>query len=180
MEGDDHREAYTTIVQGERLSPEKYKPTEAEVLDISRRQHVRHRYVRGADALSWSKTLSCTKGLRRNLGDLMSGRAIDDRTGPCREGEEPTPMTNGHEKSDFAIVALKPGNTAQAADLVEPRAKAEENANQHDTHRTLCRERVTQALERIRQAVHCFIVNDPRWEPHAGKPHVRICAGGAQ
>jgi hypothetical protein len=21
---------------------------------------------------------------------------------------------------------------------------------------------------------------DPRWEPYAGKPHVRICAGGAQ
>ena len=59
MEGDDHREAYTTIVQGEQLSPEKYKPTEAEVLDIGRRQHVRHRYVRGAVALSWSKTLSC-------------------------------------------------------------------------------------------------------------------------
>jgi RNA-directed DNA polymerase len=25
-----------------------------------------------------------------------------------------------------------------------------------------------------------FIVTHPRWEPYAGKPHVRICAGGAQ
>jgi group II intron reverse transcriptase/maturase len=25
-----------------------------------------------------------------------------------------------------------------------------------------------------------FAVNHPRWEPYAGKPHVRICAGGAQ
>ena len=22
--------------------------------------------------------------------------------------------------------------------------------------------------------------SDPRWEPYAGKPHVRFCAGGAQ
>lgn len=59
-------------------------------------------------------------------------------------------MMNGDEKSDFAIVALKPGNTQ--VDPVEPRAKAEENASQHDTHRALNRERVTQALERVRQA----------------------------
>ena len=37
--------------------------------------------------------------------------------------------------------------------------------------------RVSQALERIRHAV---AVTHPRWEPHAGKPHVRICAGGAR
>ena len=36
---------------------------------------------------------------------------------------------------------------------------------------------MSQALERIRQAV---AVTHPRWEPHAGKPHVRICAGGAR
>ena len=36
---------------------------------------------------------------------------------------------------------------------------------------------MSQALERIRQAV---AVTPPRWEPHAGKPHVRICAGGAR
>jgi hypothetical protein len=86
VEGDDHREAYTAIVQGEQLSPENNKLTEAEVVDIGRRQHVRHRYLRGAVALSWSKTSSCTKGLRRNLGDLIFGRAVDDRTGPRGEG----------------------------------------------------------------------------------------------
>jgi len=59
-------------------------------------------------------------------------------------------MMNGDEKSDFAVVAMKPGNTQ--VDPVEPRAKAEENASQHDTHRALNRERVTQALERVRQA----------------------------
>ena len=25
-----------------------------------------------------------------------------------------------------------------------------------------------------------FAVRHPRWEPYAGKPHVRFCAGGAQ
>ena len=25
-----------------------------------------------------------------------------------------------------------------------------------------------------------FAVRHPRWEPYAGKPHVRICAGGAR
>ena len=25
-----------------------------------------------------------------------------------------------------------------------------------------------------------FAVTHPRWEPYAGKPHVRFCAGGAQ
>ena len=61
-------------------------------------------------------------------------------------------MTNGHEKSDSAIVAMKPGNPAQAGDPVERRAEAKENASQHSTHRAQNRERVTQALERVRQA----------------------------
>ena len=60
-------------------------------------------------------------------------------------------MTNGDEKSDFAIVARKPWNVSRKLkDMVERRAKAEENASQHNTHRTLSRERVTQALERVR------------------------------
>lgn len=59
---------------------------------------------------------------------------------------------NGDEKSDFAIVATKAGNAAHAVDSLERRAKAKENANQHNTHRTQSRESVTQALERVRQA----------------------------
>ena len=35
-------------------------------------------------------------------------------TGPHREGEEPKPMMHGHEKSDSAIVAMKPPNKAGA------------------------------------------------------------------
>jgi hypothetical protein len=87
-------------------------------------------------------------------------------------------VMHGHEKSDSAIVAGKPTNKAErsAAELVEPRAETKGNAGQQCTRRTQCRISVSQALERIRK----FAVTHPRWEPHAGKPLVRICAGGAR
>src|SRR5499425_2363052 len=63
-------------------------------------------------------------------------------------------MMYGREKSDSAIVAVKPTNkaVATAAEPVEPRAGAKGNARQQSTHRTQGRERVAQALERVRQA----------------------------
>jgi len=63
-------------------------------------------------------------------------------------------MMHGSEKSDPAIVARKPANKAASAvaELVEPRAGAKGNARQQSTRRTQCRERVTQALDRVRQA----------------------------
>src|SRR6516165_10719868 len=72
-------------------------------------------------------------------------------------------MMNGHGKSDFAIVAVKPANNAEhpaeqsavgatAAELVERRAETKGNAGQQSTRRTQSRISVSQALERIRQA----------------------------
>src|SRR6201984_2129006 len=63
-------------------------------------------------------------------------------------------LMHGGEKSTPAIVAVKPTNKAvpTAAEPVEPRAGAKGNAGQQSTHRTQGRERVAQALERIRQA----------------------------
>src|SRR4249919_233288 len=60
---------------------------------------------------------------------------------------------NGPEKSDPAIVAVKPTNKAErsAAELVEPRAGAKGNADWQSTHRTQRQTRVSQAPERIRQ-----------------------------
>jgi RNA-directed DNA polymerase len=88
-------------------------------------------------------------------------------------------MMDGLEKSDPAIVAVKPANKAErsAAELVEQRAGTKGNADQQSTHRTQSRASVSQELERIRQV---FAVTHPRWEPYAGKPHVRFCAGGAR
>src|SRR5438105_6967457 len=95
-------------------------------------------------------------------------------------------MMHGHEKSDPAIVAVKPANKAKkstaeasagkvAAEPGERRAGTKGNAGQQSTCRAQNRISVSQALERIRQ----FAVTHPRWEPYAGKPHVRFCAGGA-
>jgi RNA-directed DNA polymerase len=88
-------------------------------------------------------------------------------------------MMHGPEKSDPAIVAMMPANKAEqsAAESVERRAGTKGNANQQSTHWTQSQARVSQALERIWQA---FAVTHPRWEPYAGKPHVRFCAGGVR
>src|ERR1700679_1931583 len=61
---------------------------------------------------------------------------------------------NGHEKSDPAIVAVKPVNKAErsVAELVEPRAGTEGNAEQGGTLRTLNREGASHGLDRVRKA----------------------------
>ena len=63
-------------------------------------------------------------------------------------------MMHDREKSDPAIVAEKPTNKAgrPAAESAEPRVGAEGNASWQSTNRTQGRERVSQALERVRQA----------------------------
>ena len=63
-------------------------------------------------------------------------------------------MMNGREKSDPAIVAVKPTNKAgqPGAELGEPRAGTKGNAGQQSTCRAQNRESVSQALDRIRKA----------------------------
>jgi RNA-directed DNA polymerase len=72
-------------------------------------------------------------------------------------------MMHGHEKSDPAIVAVKPANNVErlvaeqsaaepnATEPVEPRAGTKGNAGQQSTCRTQSRVSVSQALERIRK-----------------------------
>ncbi|MBV8402034.1 MAG: group II intron reverse transcriptase/maturase [Acetobacteraceae bacterium] len=63
-------------------------------------------------------------------------------------------MMHGREKSDLAIVAMKPANKTglPAAEQVERRAGAEGNAEQPRMRRAQDRESVSQGLDRIRQA----------------------------
>jgi RNA-directed DNA polymerase len=65
-------------------------------------------------------------------------------------------MMHDREKSDSAIVAMKPTNkagaSAAATEPVEQRAGTKRNAQEQSTHRTLGRERVSQALDRVRKA----------------------------
>ena len=113
-------------------------------------------------------------------------------------------MMHGHEKSDRAIVAVKPANEADqsiaersatdltAAEPAEQRAGTKGNAEQQSTCRTQCRESVSQALERIRHVAlqrmefvpHPMLgglaLIHPRQEPSARIGPARICAGGAQ
>src|SRR5665647_1559581 len=63
-------------------------------------------------------------------------------------------MMNGTEKSDSAIVAVKPANKARqmAAEWVEPRAGTKGNTGQPHTRRTQSRCSVPQGLDRVRNA----------------------------
>jgi len=63
-------------------------------------------------------------------------------------------MMNGREKSDSAIVAMKPANKAgrPAAEWVERRAGTKGNTDQPRTPRAQNRSGVSQGLERVRQA----------------------------
>src|SRR5271165_4798557 len=63
-------------------------------------------------------------------------------------------MMHGNEKSDSAIVAVKPTNKAgqPAAEPVEPRAGTKGNASQQSTRRAQDRASVSQALDRVRKA----------------------------
>ena len=88
-------------------------------------------------------------------------------------------MMHGHEKSDPVIVAVKPANKAErsAAELVEPRAGTEGSVCRLSMRRTQRRIGVIQGVG-LHTAANCR--RYPRWEPYAGKPNVRICAGGAR
>jgi hypothetical protein len=98
-------------------------------------------------------------------------------------------MMHGCGKSSPVIVAGKPANKAQpetvtAAESVERRTGAKGNADQPATNRTQGRAHVAAsglalALASIRQAA-MLDCQYPRWEPYAGKLHVRVCAGGAR
>ena len=101
-------------------------------------------------------------------------------------------MMHGRGKSDSVVVAVKPANKVActaaeqsaaepaAAESVEPRAETKGNAGQQSTRQAQNWESVPQTLDRIRRIATAVCRLDPRWEPYAGKPHVRICAGGAQ
>lgn len=63
-------------------------------------------------------------------------------------------MMNGPEKSDSAIVAMKPANKVgrPAAEWAEPRAGTKGNTGQPHTRRTQSRGSVSQGLDRVRNA----------------------------
>jgi hypothetical protein len=90
-------------------------------------------------------------------------------------------MMNGHEKSDLAIVAVKPANNAErsAAEPVERRAGSKGNAGQQSTRRTQSRASVSQALERIRKAIS-LCRHTPEVGAVCGKAARTVLCGGRE
>src|SRR6516165_3039134 len=142
--------------------------------------------ARRANASAWTarrgrRPQHVRKLLAREPGDLASGQD-QKKPGPHREGDEPKPVMHGDEKSDPSIVAGKPANGLgrPGPELVEQREGAKENTGQASTRRTPSRASVSPGLDRVRTAPNQrFAVQHPRWEPDAGMPHVRFCAGCA-
>ena len=143
--------------------------------------------TRGAVALSGSKATSRAKGSHRKLGGLASGRQmLRERDGPHREGEEPKPMMHGHEKSDLVIVAMKPANKAKEAHCGGVcggersgvgGAKGGGQGEYAPAKHVLDSEPGSRVTGAGSYTATCAVTH-PRQEPYAGKPHVRIWAGG--
>ena len=97
-------------------------------------------------------------------------------------------MMHGHEKSDHAIVAVKPANkVASCCGVVRGGVSRSGVGGAKGGDQGECGpakyaldsapgSRVTGAGTHTATARRL----DPRWEPYAGKPHVRFCAGGAR
>jgi hypothetical protein len=133
--------------------PRKIIHRRGRVFLFARRQHVRHRYARCCRPAGSLGHITC-KGTASEAG-------------------------RSRVRPSAAIVAGKPTNKAEqsAAELVERRAGTEGNTSQLSTRRTPSRVSVIQDVGSS-TAIHCR--RYPRWEPYAGKPHVRICAGGRE
>jgi hypothetical protein len=85
------------------------------------------------------------------------------------------------EESDRAILSMNQTNKEErsSAEPGEKRARAKENIVSFNTRPDTARgNRVCQGWSGVRGAT--LLVTHPRWEPYAGKPLVRICAGGDQ
>src|SRR5712672_1414050 len=184
--GDSGCEAYTAIAWGVGLSHERSYVAGAEGFH-SLEGNMCGTAMRGADALPGSKATSRAKGSYRNLGGLVFGRqALRERDGPHREGEEPKPMMHGREKSDLAIVAVKPANKAKQAHCGgicgggrsgAGGAKGGGQGEYAPAKHVLDSEPGSRDTGAGAYTATCAVTH-PRQEPYAGKPHVRIWAGG--
>jgi hypothetical protein len=113
---------------------------------------------------------------------------LRERDGPHREGEEPKPMMHGYEKSDPAIVAVKPANKAKEAYCGSicgggrsgvGGAKGGGQGEYAPAKHVLGSGPGSRVTGAGAYTAACA-VKHPRWDPYAGKPHVRFWAGGVR
>jgi hypothetical protein len=193
--GDRGCEAYTAIAQGMGLSHERSDIAGAESF-YSLDGNMCGTVTRGADALPGSKATSRAKGSHRKLGDLVFGRQRcvrgTVRIEMRRRMHQPIPDQGkwlGRVVRGYFNYHAVPTNGRSLGAF-----------RHHVTdlwRRTLRRrsqkDRMTWA--RMTQLVDAwlpkptilqpwpsdrFAVRHPRWEPYAGKPPVRFCAGGVR
>ena len=97
-------------------------------------------------------------------------------------------MMHGHEKSDLVIVAMKPANKAREAHRGGVcgggrsgvgGAKGGGQGEYAPAKHVLDSEPGSRVTGAGAYTATCAVTH-PRQEPYAGKPHVRICAGGGE
>jgi hypothetical protein len=97
-------------------------------------------------------------------------------------------MTHGHEKADLVIVVMKPANKAEKASCGEictgsrsgvGGAKGQGQGEYAPAKHVLDSEPGSRG-KGAGAYTATYAVTHPRQEPYAGKPHVRIWAGGAR
>ena len=138
--------------------------------------------TRGAVALPGSKATSRAKGLHRKLGGLASGRQSWVR-GTVRIGRRGAVADDARTREvGLRHSSCEAGKKTErsAAELVEPRAGTKGNAGQLRMRRTPSRVKRDTGRWFAYGNILFTAVTLPRWEPYAGKPPVRICAGGAR
>src|SRR5580765_2356225 len=126
--------------------------------------------MRGADALPGSKATSRAKGSHRNLGGLGSGRQmLRERDGPHREGEEPKPMNKARKAPCGGV--CRGGRSGVGG------AKGGGQGEYAPAKHVLDSEPGSRVTGAGAYTATCAVTH-PRQEQYAGKPHVRIWAGG--
>ena len=86
-------------------------------------------------------------------------------------------MMHGHEKSDLVIVAMKPANKAKEAHCGGERSGVGEakggGQGEYAPAQHVLDPEPGSRDKRAGAYTATFAVTHPRWEPYAGKPHVR-------
>jgi len=146
-------EALTGAHAGRAMEPRKHRVPGADVVTVCGRQHDPERKrERGTDPARSKNPSMCGISMRENR-EIPCSPAADGAGGTRWEGQGRNPSMNGQGKSHRPIVPAKPPNKAgqSAAEAVEGRGLAKENAGQQNTHRTQCRARVPSALAGVRR-----------------------------
>jgi hypothetical protein len=95
-------------------------------------------------------------------------------------------MMHGPEKSDLVIVAMKPANKAKP---LRRRLRGRRSGvggakgggqGEYAPAQHVLDPEPGSRDKRAGAYTATFAVTHPRWEPYAGKPHVRFCAGGVR